>query len=121
MELAVFGPGFYKGAKYENYGHVANVLDNFRENHEVSKMHTGGGGGVETLALRYAAVNGIEADVTPPNIKKDGDNAFNVRNNEIIHKADFVLLLWDTSDKKYERLIKNCVNIGKRILICGVE
>ena len=121
MKLAVFGPAFFKGAKYENYDYVARVLDEVCGYLDVTHILTGGGKGVESLALRYAAINSIEPDVTPPNIKKDGDNAFLVRNHELAEKSDKVLLLWDQLDQKYVKLIKQCAALSRPVLVYGVE
>ncbi len=122
MKLAVFGPSYFKGEKYENYEYVSGVLDVVTTRYDAQIILTGGGDkGVEPMALRYAALNGMEADVTPPNIRRDGDRAFLVRNTDIIDKADGVLLFWDALDQKYAIMVKQCAQKNKPILVYGVE
>lgn len=119
MKLGVFGPGFFRGKKYENYDYVSEAI---REIEGITSIVTGGGHGVEQLALRYAALSDIQREVIPPNIKLHGvENAFIFRNQEIIKIADFVLLLWDGKDQKYHRLMSDVVDQQKRLLLLHVE
>lgn len=122
MRVAVFGPGIYKRQPYDNYEYVASKLDDVALRYQPSLVHTGGGKGVEQLALRWAAVNDVEAKVTPPNIQRDGiENAFVIRNREILEDTDLVILLWDTADAKYAKMLKDCATRLLPVVLFGVE
>jgi hypothetical protein len=104
--VGVFGPGHFRGQEYKNYAHVSDVLDNY----EISKIITGGGVGVEQLALRYATTNEIDTEVIPPNIRAHGkESAFIFRNQEIIQIIDLAVLLWDGNDPFYHKLMADCI------------
>ena len=121
MRVAVFGPGIYKREPYDNYDYVERVLDEVAARIAISKVHTGGGKGVEQLALRWAALRGIDPDVTPPNVKRDGENAFVIRNKEILEVAELVVLMWDTADAKYAKMLKDCAARNLPVMLYGVE
>jgi len=121
MHIAVFGPGYFGGKEYTNYEHVAAVLNTVTDMLDISSVRTGGGKGVEQLALKWAAINNTEAHVTPPNMKGDKDNAFIVRNREIIDATDVVVLLWDAMDDKYAKMLKECAQRKQLVIMFGVE
>lgn len=123
MKLGVFGPAYVRGKKYEEqpgaFEYVASVLD---EIEDVDNVITGGGKGVEQLALKWAALKHIESDVIPPNIKLHGqESAFIYRNQEILKEVDFVILFWDGKDVKAHRLMSDAVEQRKKLLLVHVE
>jgi hypothetical protein len=117
--VGVFGPGYFRGKKYENYDYVAQAIGALEG---IVKIISGGGKGAEEFAQKYAARHGIDHDVIPPNIKLHGtENAFIYRNQEIIKSVDLVVLLWDGKDAKYHRLMADAVDQQKRLLLLHVE
>lgn len=99
MIVSVFGLRDFKGREYANYQYVSEVLDTFRDSDE---MITGGGRGIEQLALRFASEHGIAHRVIPPNIQKFGSSvAFTKRNQEIIKASDVSVVFWDGEDRFY--------------------
>lgn len=113
MIVGVFGPAHLRGQEYANYNFIADNLDNYPG---ITKIITGGGTGVEQLALRYATENGIEREVIPPNIRAHGkDKAFIFRNQEILDILDVAVLFWDGNDAFYHRLFSDCV-VRKKLL-----
>lgn len=119
MKLGVFGPAFFRGKKYVNYDYVSQSIG---EIDGITEIITGGGAGVEQLALQHATLNKIESQVVPPNIKLHGiEKAFVIRNQEIIRTVDFVLLLWDGKDVKYHQTMADAIDQQKRLLLLHVE
>lgn len=120
MITAVFGPRDYKDFKpYQNYPHVSGVLSSYGN---ISKLISGGGIGVEEMALRYAAEQGIEREVIPPNIKAFGAKlAFIRRNEEIIQKAEHVICFWDGRDKFYVDVFAKVIESEKTLHVYHVE
>jgi hypothetical protein len=122
VKLGVFGPAFVRGKKYdtdEAFEYVSSVLN---ELDAVDNVITGGGIGVESLALKWATLRHIDSDVIPPNIKLHGlENAFIYRNKEILKAIDFGILFWDGKDTKAHRLLSDAVETGTRLLVIHVE
>ena len=107
MDVAVFGPGHFRGKEYRNYGYLCDILNGYDE---LTKIISGGGVGCERLATRYAADNDIPHEVVPPNIQAHGvAEAFVMRNQIIIKKVRCAIILWDGRDEKYHRLLAECV------------
>lgn len=118
MIISVFGLRDFKGREYSNYDHVASVLDTFEK---ADKIITGGGKGIEQLALRYAGEAGIEPQVIPPNIAKHGQvAAFSKRNYEIILGSDLIVVFWDGVENYYRELIRTALSQGKHCYVAPV-
>ena len=122
MKLGVFGPAFVRGKAYDSeiaYEFVARCLSEFDD---VELIVTGGGKGVEQLAIKWAVLNSVDNDVTPPNIKQHGfEKAFVFRNQEILAVVDFAALFWDGKDASMYRLMSDAVDHKKRLMIIPVE
>ena len=119
MKVAVFGPRDHKGSRYKNYNHVAGILESFDG---ISLLLSGGGEGVEQLALRFAAENKIPERVIPPKIKVYGaPTAFLKRNEELIRESDFVIVLWDGKTTHYVELMSSVILAGKPLSVFNVE
>lgn len=114
----MFGPGYFHGQEYNNYSFLADQLDNYSD---VTKIITGGGVGVEQLALRYATENQIEPEVIPPNIKAHGKSAFVYRNQEILDIIDLGVFFWDGVDSFYHRLFADAILRKKLFHVRYVE
>lgn len=119
MKLGVFGPHYYRRVPYDNYEYIENVLLAICQRFSVDCIHTGGGAGIEQLALRFATLNNKLSEVTPPNIKRDGvERAFVVRNHEIVAKVDHIVLFWDS---KYVELLEHATRNRTPITVYGLE
>ena len=117
--LGVFGPRDFKGKTYSNYNRVADVLDGFEK---ISLLVSGGGRGVEQLALRYAQENGIEPKIVPPHINALGAKvAFIKRNEEIIRQIDMAVVFWDGKEQYYVDLLSTVVTAHKTAHVVNVE
>lgn len=111
MKIAVFGPREFRaggnaaprvrGDYYSNYSYIASCLDEY----EASCIISGGGHGVEQLALRYANEKSLAFEVVPPHISSMGEReAFTARNQTIIDMADVVVIFWDGADRYYHKV-----------------
>ena len=117
--IGVFGPGHLSGKVYSNYNFLGDKLDGYAN---LKRIVTGGGVGVEQLALRYATENGIEPEVIPPNIKVHGKEfAFVFRNQEIIEVIDIGVLLWNGTDQLYYKLMQDFVERKTPLHVYGCE
>jgi hypothetical protein len=119
MKIAVFGLRDFKDHKpYKNYPYIASVL----ESYEPDLIISGGGVGIEELALEYAEVNGIAKAVVPPNIQAFGVKlGFVRRNEEILEQCDVVVLFWDGIDKHYVDLMAKAIAKEKTVHLYHVE
>jgi hypothetical protein len=117
MIISVFGLRDFKGKQYSDYEHVAGVLDTFDN---IEQVITGGGQGIESLAIRYATENEIASRIIPPNIQKFGGEAFIKRNREIIEATEVQVIFWDGRDNFYIELIKSIVNLRKMAYVVAV-
>lgn len=118
MILSVFGLRDFKGKEYDNYAHVSLTLDQFEN---VDQIISGGGKGIETLAVRYAHENGISPRVIPPNIQKFGHAAaFQRRNHEVLEASDVPVVFWDGEDSYYIELLKTIVGLKKTAYIVPI-
>lgn len=107
MEVGVFGPGHFRGKEYRNYGYLCDILNMYEP---FTKVVSGGGVGVERLALRYATDNSLEHEVVPPNIQVFGvAEAFKMRNQVIVKKVQLAIILWDGRDELYHRVMAECI------------
>jgi hypothetical protein len=122
VKLGVFGPAFVRGKLYDTddaFAYMVGVLDEFDD---IDNVITGGGKGVEQMALKWAALRHIESDVIPPNIKLHGaEQAFIHRNKEILKVVDLAVLFWDGKDTKAHRLMSDAIDERTRLLLIHVE
>lgn len=111
MIIGVFGPReLSRGVPYKNYNQVADIL----EGYAITTLISGGGAGVERLALRFAEENGIESRVVPPHIQALGTKAaFERRNETIIQAMHIGVILWDGKERFYSELIAKIIQSGK--------
>lgn len=111
MIVGVFGPRDVRGADgkkgvtYSNYSYIAGCL----EEYDASAIVSGGGVGVEQLALRYATSKGIEPRVIPPDLNQHGHDAWPIRNKEILSIVDVAVLFWDGRDRFYYPLLEAAI------------
>lgn len=118
MNVGIFGPGHYRRTEYANFSHVSSTLDEYSN---IRRIISGGGKGVESLALRYAALKGIAAESIPPNIKAHGtENGFIFRNKDIIEQVELVILFWD-GNRMYHQLMHDTIARGKILHVFPVE
>lgn len=85
-----------------------------------SMIISGGAKGADQLARQYAEESGLAYVEIVPDYAKFGRSAPIRRNQEIIRRADYVLVLWDGRSRGSAYVINRCLETGTavRVLIC---
>jgi hypothetical protein len=89
MRVAVIGT-----RTFNDYGLLEQLLVEINP----SVIISGGAGGADQLAAKYANENKIELVEIKPNWKS-GRHAGLLRNTQIVNSAEFLLALWDGKSK----------------------
>lgn len=84
---------------------------------EATLIISGGAKGIDTLAEEYADKNSIKKLIIKPDYKRFRKAAPIIRNSEIIKNADLVIAIWDGVSRGTKSVIKECEEIGKKILV----
>ena len=84
-----------------------------------SQIISGGAEGVDQLAERYALEHSLAMTVIRPDYKTYERHAPLVRNREICHEADYVLIFWDGRSRGSMNVIMTCIKQNKpfRVLL----
>ena len=119
-------------AEFDNYGYVKMVLDAVVD--DLDKLVSGGGHGAEALAEKWASETKTPFSIIKPAIRQFLENtnsnnpsvnsralainnAFLVRNNEIIQVIDRLFVFWDGSEPILLATIVGAVKAGKRVTV----
>ena len=78
-----------------------------------SEVISGGARGIDAMAERYAAENGLVCTVIKPDYRSYERAAPLIRNSSIVAKADFVLILWDGASRGSLNVIETCMKTKK--------
>lgn len=98
-----------------SYSIVKRELD--RLPYIIDTIVTGGAKGVDTSAERYADNNNLNKIIIKPDWDKYGTKAGFIRNEVIISKADFVIIIWDGKSKGTRHDIQLCHKMRKNYLL----
>lgn len=119
--IGIIGVRDYNGAVYENYAYISATLDEHVKRFETPEgfgILTGGGRGVEVMAVRWAQERGIPCRTIPPNIAQFGPKkAFIVRNNNIVAEAHDVAIFWDGYTDVTTESIMSAMHLSKRVVV----
>jgi len=115
MKIAIIGSRKLDGCEKQCYEKIrASVPANCTE------IVSGGAGGIDTLAERYARENALLFKRFEPEYNKYGKNAPLIRNTQIIEYANFVLAFWDGKSRGTAQAIKICCETNRPLEICFV-
>jgi len=103
MKLAIVG-----SRSFNNYNLLKSDLDNFRKDHDVTEIISGGARGADTFAERYAEENKIKLTVYYADWEKHGKAAGYIRNHDIIKNCDYCMAYWDDVSKGTANSIQLC-------------
>lgn len=78
---------------------------------------TGGNGGADALAERFALQNGIPYEVQNPDWERDGKSAAFKRNERMLQRADEALVITDGRDAATLQMISLARRSGKRVRV----
>ena len=87
MRLAVIG-----SKELTDYSQLKSVLDSISG---ISVIISGGALGTDNLVRKYAHQHNIKFLEFPPDLKKHGNEAKNIRNRLIVEHCDKVIAFWD--------------------------
>lgn len=90
MKLAVIG-----SRGFTNYGLMCMLLDKL----DIDEIVSGGAGGADKLAERYAQEHDIKLNVIPANWDKFGKSAGYIRNSDIWNASTSGIAFWDSKSK----------------------
>ena len=84
---------------------------------EVDTIISGGANGVDTLAERYADRHRLSKYIIRPQYDLYGRAAPIRRNEEMVHIADTVLVVWDGCSKGTQYTVKYAQKLGKPVTL----
>ena len=82
-----------------------------------TEIVSGGAGGIDMLAERYAKENSLLFKRFEPEYYKYGKSAPLMRNMQIIEYANYMLAFWDGKSRGTAQVIKICCEIDKPVEI----
>lgn len=113
MRLAVVG-----SRGFDNFEYLAEILDTIHVFSTITLIVSGGAGGADSLAARWATENGVESLEILPDWSKHGRAAGFIRNVEIWNHADEGIAFWDGQSKGTAHSFEIARKQNKPIVIC---
>jgi predicted Rossmann fold nucleotide-binding protein DprA/Smf involved in DNA uptake len=98
---------------FNDYEQMKRVLDA----QTITKVVSGGAGGADTLAARWAAERGLPLSTHLPQWNLYGKRAGAVRNRAIVEEAEQVIAFWDGTSKGTKITIDMAKEAGKSVLV----
>ena len=83
----------------------------------VDTIISGGAKGIDSLAEQYADLHRLSKYILRPRYALYGRGAPLRRNEEMVHLADAVLIIWDGHSKGTEYTLKYCKKMNKAITL----
>ena len=118
MRVAIVGS---RNIEYENLQKKAYALLCRNIPSGATEIVSGGAVGIDTLAEIYARQNGLPIKVFKPDYAKYGKRAPLVRNDEIIHYAQYVLAIWDGSSRGTAYTVAACIKDGIPVKVVTLD
>jgi hypothetical protein len=88
-----------------------------RSGFPISRVLSGMAAGVDTLAIRYAAENGLPLDAYPAQWSKWGRSAGYKRNVQMAHNADGLIAVWDGQSRGTRHMIEVTKARGLQVFV----
>ena len=88
---------------------------------ETDLIISGGAGGVDTLAERYADAHRISKVIIRPKYELYGRAAPLKRNEEMVDMADAVLVIWDGKSRGTKYTVEYAKKRGKAVTVVEVK
>jgi len=108
MKAAVIG-----SRSFNDYEKLKETLGFF----DITKIISGGAGGADTLAEKYADENDIEKEIHIAQWGLFGKKAGPLRNTTIVENSDIVILFWDGKSKGTRDSLSKANKMKKTTLI----
>ncbi len=87
---------------------------------DVDTIISGGAGGIDSLAERYADSHRLSKYILRPHYDLYGRVAPLKRNEQMVEMSDLVLIIWDGASKGAEYTLKYCKKINKPFTLVEV-
>ena len=100
MKTIVAGCGDFR-----DYDLLKKRMDEFRKDHEVTQIVSGGASGVDYYGEKYAQENDIPIQYFPADWIKHGKAAGPIRNREMAEYGDQLFVVWDGKSKGTKNMI----------------
>ena len=114
MKLIVAG-----GRDFNNYKHLAMVLDYYNEKGVITEIVCGVANGADSHGEYWAKVNGVPIKYFPAKWKKYGKAAGTIRNSEMAKYADALVAFWDGSSTGTKHMIDTMSKLMKPHTVQG--
>ena len=118
MRVAIVG---YRNIEYDNLQKKAYALLCQNIPSGATEIVSGGAVGIDALAEIYAKQNGLPMKVFKPDYAKYGKRAPLVRNDEIIHYAQYVLAIWDGASRGTAYTVAACIKDGIPVKVVTLD
>jgi hypothetical protein len=120
--IGLLGVRDFKNRVYSNQEYITERMDEFLRRYDLTpatiELVTGGGKGVEALALAWALKNEIPSQCIPPNIQEYGaETAFAIRNNHVVSDCELLVIFWDGCIKITQEAIVNAMHRGRVVTV----
>lgn len=102
ITCGIIGQRDLNEVEYDDYPTLEAQLDSLFATSRPDKLVSGGSKGIERMIERYAKARGIVFSVVRPNMSRDGSEAFDQRNAEIVSVSDYIMIFWDGKHRQYE-------------------
>ena len=112
MRVAIIGSRELNGGDELCYEKICGAVPR-----NCTEIVSGGAGGIDTLAEKYARENALMFKRFEPEYNKYGKSAPLMRNGQIIEYANLALAFWDGKSRGTAQVIKICCEIGKPVEI----
>lgn len=112
MRIAIIGSRELNGSEESCYKKICEKVPR-----NCTEIVSGGAGGIDTLAEKYAHENSLLFKRFEPEYHKYGKKAPLIRNAQIIEYANLVLAFWDGKSRGTAQAVKTCCEINKLVEI----
>ena len=112
MKLAVVG-----SRDFNDYGMAEEAIGKLVLKNSITELVSGGAGGADQLAERYAREHSIPITVFEPDWELQKRGAGHRRNEKIVSAADMVLAFWDGKSKGTKHTLDLACRLGKEVRI----
>lgn len=116
MKLAVVG-----SRDFNNYSLAEKAISELVQKNSITELISGGAGGADLLAERYAKEHSIPITVHRPDWAGHKRGAGHRRNETIVNSADLVLAFWDGKSKGTKHTLDLACKLGKKVHIVVFE
>ena len=118
MRVAIIGS---RSIEYEKQQKKAYALLCSHIPANATEIVSGGAVGIDSLAEIYARHNGLPMKIFKPDYARYGKRAPLVRNDEIIHYAQYVLAIWDGKSHGTAYTVAACIKDGVPVKVVTME